>query len=142
VLDDCSVRMRPDGWAARVIRAYREHRADKIIAEKNFGGEMVEETIRRAMPSAPIKMVHASRGKHVRAEPISALYEQRKVRHARPFPLLEEQMSLISDDGWQGTGSPDRLDAAIWALTELSEGRRMTFGVFDPANGGYRTLDI
>jgi phage terminase large subunit-like protein len=123
VLDDRSVKMRPEGWARQVVRAFHHFKADRIVAEANYGGAMVRATIQNVMPGAPVHMVSASRGKHVRAEPIAALYEQRKVEHVRPFSALEEQMCLMTSQGWEGAGSPDRLDALVWAMTELSVGK-------------------
>jgi predicted phage terminase large subunit-like protein len=125
VLDDRSVRMRPEGWGAQVVRAYRDYKADKIAVEKNFGGDMCRAVIQSVMTTAPVHAVSASRGKHVRAEPIAALYEQRKVKHVRPFPQLEEQMCLMTTQDYEGIGSPDRLDALVWAMTELTTGKQV-----------------
>ena len=99
------------------MEAYKGHKADKIVAEQNFGGAMVESTIRSIDPNVPIKMVVASRGKQVRAEPISSMYEQHRIHHAGEFAALEDQMT-----GWdpaESGPSPDRVDALVWALTEL-----------------------
>jgi phage terminase large subunit-like protein len=131
VLDDWTVQMRPEGWGRRVVEAYRNFKADRIVVEKNYGGDMVRSVIQNVMRDAPVAMVSATRGKHVRAEPIASLYEQGKVRHARPFPQLEDQLCAITSQGWQGTGSPDRADAMIWAMTNLSEGNGFQIlGVF------------
>jgi phage terminase large subunit-like protein len=129
VLDDLSCRMSPNGWAAVIERAFRLHGADLIVAEQNYGGAMVESTLRTAGPHLPIKMVSASRGKHIRAEPVAALYEQGKVSHVGTYGPLEEQMGLMTTAGYQGGDSPDRLDALVWALTELMlDGRQpLTF---------------
>ena len=89
------------------------------MAEGNFGGAMVAHTLRTAAPHLPVKIVTASRGKHVRAEPVSALYEQGKVSHAGVFAELEDQMMLMTTQGYEGGASPDRLDALVWALSEL-----------------------
>lgn len=129
VLEDGSMRGSPEEWGKRVIHLYRKHSADKIIAEKNNGGEMVEHVIRSVDRSANVKLVHASRGKAVRAEPISALYEQGRVHHVGMFDELEDQMCLFSIDNVRNssTGSPDRVDALVWGLTEIFEkitGRR------------------
>jgi phage terminase large subunit-like protein len=98
------------------VAAYHRHRADRIVAEVNQGGEMVEHTVRTVDRNVAYKAVHASRGKQARAEPIAALYEQGKVHHVGAFPELEDQMCQ-----WQpGGDSPDRIDALVWALTELS----------------------
>jgi phage terminase large subunit-like protein len=106
----------------KAIAPYRRHKADRILAEINNGGAMVEATIRALDPSVSFKSVHASRGKVVRAEPIAALYEQRKVHHVGNFPVLEDQMcAFTSDFDRARVGySPDRVDALVWALTELS----------------------
>jgi phage terminase large subunit-like protein len=117
VLDDRSGRLRPHDWAARAIAAFHAHRADRIVAEVNNGGEMVEATLRMLDISVPYKPVHASRGKMLRAEPVAALYEQGRVHHLGAFPALEDQMCVFA--GAAGGTSPDRLDALVWALTEL-----------------------
>jgi phage terminase large subunit-like protein len=116
VLADESGRYSPDGWARKAVDLYRKLDADRIIAEVNFGGEMVEATIRAVAPYVPVKVVHASRGKQVRAEPISALYEQNRVHHVGHLPLLEDQMCNWAPGAKE---SPDRMDALVWALTEL-----------------------
>jgi phage terminase large subunit-like protein len=114
VLADASGDFTPNGWATEVLDLYRSRRADRIVAEINFGGQMVESTIRTSDPDAPITMVSASRGKMVRAEPIAALYEQGRVHHVGGFPQLEDEMT-----GFDGTGpSPNRMDALVWALTD------------------------
>jgi predicted phage terminase large subunit-like protein len=122
VLEDLSGRYAPHEWAAKAIDAYRRHKADRIIAEVNNGGAMVEATIRALDPLVSFKAVHASRGKVVRAEPIAAMYEQRKVHHVGGFATLEDQMcGFTSDFDRSRSGySPDRVDALVWALTELS----------------------
>ncbi len=121
VLADRSVQgVRPEAWAAAAIAAYREFDADKVIAEVNQGGELVETLIRQVDPRTPYKAVRATRGKVTRAEPVAALYEQGRVRHAGSFPLLEDQMCAWT--GETGQGSPDRMDALVWAVTELSLG--------------------
>lgn len=121
VLEDCTVRGRPEDWAKAAVHAYRKYSADRIIAEKNQGGEMVESVIRSVDRAVPVKLVHASRGKHVRAEPISALYEQRRVHHVGRFDKLEDQMCMFSVDNLKdgAMGSPDRVDALVWGLTEI-----------------------
>ncbi len=119
VLADRSCRLSPDGWARRAVAAYDEFKADRIIAEVNNGGDLVEATIRTVRKSISFRKVTASRGKLVRAEPIAALYEQGRVHHVGGFPQLEDQLCTFAP----GTAkSPDRLDAACWALTELVEG--------------------
>lgn len=120
VLADLSTRMSPIEWARRAIAAYHEHKADRIIAEANQGGDMVATVIRTVEPTVPVTLVHASRGKRTRAEPVAALYEQGKVTHTQPFPDLEDQ--LCSYTGEPGEASPDRLDALVWALSGLMLG--------------------
>lgn len=119
VLADLTLRAGPAGWAKTAIDALDLWRADRIIAERNYGGAMVESTIKAARATAPVKLVTASRGKYVRAEPIAALYEQGRVKHHGRFPDLEDQMCQFSAAGFQGSKSPDRADAMVWALTEL-----------------------
>jgi len=115
VLDDRSLRASPDGWAKEAVSAFHTLRASRIVAEVNNGGDMVESTLRVQDKSVPYKAVHASRGKQVRAEPISSLYEQGRVHHVGMFAELEDQLCQ-----WvPGDRSPDRLDALVWALTEL-----------------------
>lgn len=122
VLADRSCRLSPDGWARVVAKAAKEFEADRVAAEKNYGGAMVETVLRTADKNLPVKLVNASRGKIVRAEPIAALYEQGKVHHVGSWPDLEEQMTMTTTAGFQGSGSPDRLDGLVWALTELMLG--------------------
>ena len=118
VLADYSGKYTPDAWAEKAITVYEIHHADRIIGEVNNGGDMVGYTLRTILPSAPFTAVHASRGKRIRAEPIAALYEQGKVYHVGALPYLEEQLVSWTPDN---TGSPDRLDALVWGLTELSQ---------------------
>jgi phage terminase large subunit-like protein len=115
VLDDLSLKASPDNWAKEAISGYHKYDADRIIGESNNGGDMVEYTVRTIEPNIPFNQVHASRGKYLRAEPISALYEQGKVHHVGAFAELEDQMC----EWVSGDTSPDRLDALVWALTEL-----------------------
>ncbi|UZO91755.1 PBSX family phage terminase large subunit [Roseomonas mucosa] len=119
LLADLSGRYSPDGWGRIVARAYQYWGADRVIAEKNFGGAMVESTLRVADRNLPVKLITASRGKQQRAEPIAALYEKGLIRHVGSFPELERQMRLFSTAGYQGKRSPDRADAHVWAMTEL-----------------------
>ncbi len=118
VLEDASGRMSPDGWARRAIAMLDKYGADRIIGESNNGGDLVEHTIRTAYESRviPYKSVHASRGKYARAEPVSALYEQGKVHHVGGLDALEDQMCMWTPGA---EGSPDRMDALVWAVTEL-----------------------
>ena len=127
VLADLSGRYRPEEWAGRAIAAFRAHGADRVVGETNNGGDLVEATLRAVDATVPFRAVTASRGKRVRAEPIAALYEQRRVRHVGRLPGLEDQMV-----GWRpldGGPSPDRVDALVWALTELMLGERGFFYV-------------
>lgn len=119
VLCDDTCKLSPDGWARRAITAYHRHEADRIVAERNFGGAMVHAVIRAADSSVPYKEVTASRGKVARAEPVSALYEQGRISHVGAFPELEDEMCLVTASGFVGEGSPNRVDALVWALTEV-----------------------
>lgn len=119
VLADLSCRAGPAGWAKIALDALDHWRADRIVAERNFGGAMVESTIRAARATAPVKLVTASRGKFARAEPVAALYETGRVVHHGRFPDLEEQMCQFSAAGFQGARSPDRADALVWGLSEV-----------------------
>ena len=118
VLADRTCSLTPDGWARRAVIAYDEFHGDRIVAEVNNGGDLVELTVRTVRASIPYKKVNASRGKRVRAEPIAALYEQGRVHHVGVHAQLEDQMRHFLPEG--GAGSPDRVDALVWALTELS----------------------
>jgi phage terminase large subunit-like protein len=120
VLEDATCNLSPAGWGRRVVDLYQRYRADRIVAEANFGGAMVQHVIKTADPGARVVMVTASRGKAVRAEPVAALYEQRKVAHARGLDKLEDQMMQFTLSGYVGEGSPDRVDALVWALTDLA----------------------
>lgn len=125
VLADASVRgAAPQAWAARAVALYRRLEADAIVAEVNQGGDMVASVIRAVDASAPVKPVRARRGKWLRAEPVAALYAQGKIRHARRFPELEDEMCDFGPDGLSGGRSPDRLDALVWAVSELMLGPR------------------
>lgn len=123
VIEDATCSLSPSGWARRVAETYRKHSADRIVAERNFGGDMVESTIRTADRNLPVRMVTASRGKVVRAEPIAALYEQGKISHNAGLEQLEEQMMQFTLQGYVGEGSPDRVDALVWALSDLALGQ-------------------
>jgi phage terminase large subunit-like protein len=119
ILADRTCKLSPDGWAKRAIAAYEEFKADRIVAEVNNGGEMVEAVLRAVSPNVPYEAVHASRGKRVRAEPVAALYEQGRVTHAQTFPELEDQLCTYTPESGE---SPDRLDALVWAITHLMLG--------------------
>lgn len=119
ILEDATCQMSPEGWGRRAVERYHAHGADRIVGERNFGGDMVRFTVATADRKAAFKEVVASRGKAVRAEPISALYEQGRVHHVGSFADLEDQMCNFTASGFVGDGSPDRADALVWALTEL-----------------------
>lgn len=129
VLADRTCKLSPAGWGARAVAAYHEFKADRIVAERNFGGAMVEAVIRAADPRVAYSEVTASRGKSVRAEPIAALYEQGNVSHVRGLSDLEDQMCQMAGDGFLGEGSPDRLDAMVWAMTDLMLSQRSTYNL-------------
>ena len=119
LLDDQSIKGTPRQWANRAIATYDRYDADAIVIEINQGGEMVRHTLESVRPGINIIEVRASRGKHVRAEPISALYEQDMISHVGSFPDLEAQMCQMTSGGYEGDGSPDRVDAMVWGFTEL-----------------------
>ncbi len=127
VIEDSSTDLGPDGWARRATGRFHHHKADRIVAERNFGGAMVESVIKTADRNVPVKLVTASRGKSVRAEPIAALYEQGKVDHMKGLDLLEDQMMQMTGTGFVGQGSPDRVDALVWGLSELALGAEFQF---------------
>ena len=118
VLEDHTGKYSPKEWASKAIELYHTHMADRIVAERNQGGDMVRHTLQTEDENVPIKLVHASRGKMARAEPVSALYEQKKVKHVKGLNDLEDQMVQWEPLG--SIGSPDRLDALVWAITDLS----------------------
>lgn len=119
VLEDASISGSPMEWARRAVSLYRSWQADGIVVEVNQGGDMVAHTIRTIDPTVKIIEVRASRGKHVRAEPIAALYEQGKIAHVGSFAVLENQMTQMTTSGYDGDGSPDRVDALVWAMSTL-----------------------
>ncbi len=120
VIEDASVQgVSPNEWAAAAIAAMDRHGADRMVAEVNQGGAMVETIVRSIDPSVSYRAVHATRGKAMRAEPVAALYEQGRVRHALGLGELEDEMCQMRAQGYGGTGSPDRVDALVWALTDL-----------------------
>jgi phage terminase large subunit-like protein len=131
VLADLSGRFGPAEWARIAIDAYHQHGADRIIAEQNFGGGMIEAVLRSTDPNIPYRAVVASRGKTQRAEPVSALYEQGRVHHVGVFSRLEDELTLFSTAGYTANGSPDRADALIWALTDLMNQPMASFGIFE-----------
>jgi phage terminase large subunit-like protein len=119
VLADRSCKLSPQGWASRAVEAFHEFSADRIVAERNYGGDMVEQIIKTVNPNVAVKTVTASRGKVQRAEPIAALYEQSRVKHHGTMAELEDQMTTWTPIAG---GSPDRMDALVWALADLSQG--------------------
>ena len=122
VLADCSLGPAPPGvWAETVSEAAQQWNADRVVAEANQGGAMVESVLRAANQALPVKLVHATRGKVARAEPVAALYEAGRVRHCGVFAKLEDQLcGLVTGGEYAGPGrSPDRADALVWALSEL-----------------------
>jgi phage terminase large subunit-like protein len=133
VIDDLSCKESPLGWARVAIAAYRSRRADRIIAEVNNGGDLVAGNIRGIDPNVSFRAVRASRGKAIRAEPVAALYEQGRVHHIGAFPTLEDQMCQWTPQG--NEKSPDRLDALVWAVTDLvidKEQMRQVVTHYDP----------
>ena len=132
VLADKTCKLSPDGWGRVAVQAYHDHKADRIVAERNYGGAMVEHVIRTVDRNVSYKEVTASRGKIARAEPVSALYEQSKVRHTGSFVELEEQLAAMTSEGFVGDGSPDRADALVWALTELMGARQQEIPLVCP----------
>lgn len=125
VIDDVSAKMSPDEWGRLAIDCYHKYNADRIVAEVNNGGDLVERLLRNIDTQVPYTPVRASRGKITRAEPVAALYEQKRVHHVGLFKDLEDQ--LCSYTGSSGQKSPDRLDALVWALTELSQNTGQVF---------------
>lgn len=122
ILEDLSLKGGPATWGNVATSAYDRHQANVVVGEINYGGDMVRATIQTARKGTPFKKVTATRGKAVRAEPFSALYEQGRIRHVGLFPQLEDELCAFSTVGYTGTGSPNRADALIWALAELFPG--------------------
>ena len=120
VLEDASMQgASPDGWARAALAAMQRHGAERLVAEVNQGGDLVQAVIRQVDPLVPYRAVRASKGKAARAEPVAALYEQGRVSHLRGLARLEDQMCRMTVRGYEGKGSPDRVDALVWALTAL-----------------------
>ncbi|MEM9011802.1 MAG: terminase family protein [Pseudomonadota bacterium] len=120
VLEDASIAAAsPQAWAERTVERFHAHGADRLVAEVNQGGDLVETLVRQIDPLIPYRAVRASRGKAARAEPVAALYEQGRVHHVGAHPALEDEMCAMSLSGYAGRGSPDRLDALVWAVTDL-----------------------
>jgi len=118
VIADDSRQGSPLEWARAAVSAYNRHKANLIVAESNQGGEMVSTVIAQVAPEVPVKLVHASRGKATRAEPVAAIYEQQRGRHVGTFAKLEDEMCMWTP----GDSSPNRMDALVWAATELMIG--------------------
>ena len=120
VIGDRTIQGRdPATWAKAAVAAYHDYQADTIVVETNQGGDLVVQAFKSIDAAVPVKKVHASRGKYLRAEPVSALYNEGRVAHVGEFPELERQMCDFAADGLANGKSPDRLDALVWALTEL-----------------------
>ena len=121
LLEDASCYGSPHQWATRSVAMYDKWEADGVVIEKNQGGDMCRHTFATVRKSLPIIEVHATRGKHIRAEPISALYSVNRISHVGMFPELENQLCLFTSSGWEGDAhkSPDRAEAMIWGFTEL-----------------------
>lgn len=132
VLKDASVRGTPAQWGARALALHDELEADAIVIEINQGGDMCKNTLKTLRPGVKIVEVRATRGKHVRAEPISGLYEENRISHVGPLDKLESQLCNITAGGYEGNGSPDRADALVWGLSELFQkfhgGQRLAAG--------------
>jgi predicted phage terminase large subunit-like protein len=119
VIEDLTIKAGPSTWGKVVTTAFDRHQADIVVGETNYGGDMVRQVIQTARPRTPFRKVVASRGKVVRAEPISSLVEDGKVRMVGYFPELEEELSGFTTNGYIGEGSPNRADAFVWAFAEL-----------------------
>jgi hypothetical protein len=135
VLEDATCpALSPMAWATEVARVADRWGADCVVAEKNFGGDMVESTLRAAGVTSRVVMVTASRGKAVRAEPVAALYDQKRIRHREQFPLMEAEMLMTTPAGYQGDASPNRMDALVWAIHELKLGDAYSYGMLAAAD--------
>jgi len=122
VLEDDSVRgLAPAGWAMKAVALFTRLKADALVAEVNQGGDMVRAVLQQIDPAIPLRTVHATRGKWLRAEPVAMMYQQGKVKHVDPpMESLEDEMCDFGMSGLSSGGSPDRLDALVWAVTELT----------------------
>lgn len=123
VLGDWTCTLSPDGWGRRVVECYDRFEADRVVAEANYGGQMVESTLRTVRRDLPIRMVTASRGKHVRFEPVAALFEQGKLHIVGSMPELEDEVTAFTSNGYEGSGSPNRADALVWSCSEFIQKR-------------------
>jgi phage terminase large subunit-like protein len=121
VLEDATVAgLSPSGWATKAVAAFHRLKADAMVAEVNMGGDMVRAVLAQVDPAIPLRTVHATRGKWVRAEPVALMYQQGKIRHVDPpMQALEDEMCDFGMSGLSSGASPDRLDALVWAVTEL-----------------------
>jgi phage terminase large subunit-like protein len=120
IMADRTIRGRePIIWARAAVAAYRDFEADRIVAEVNQGGDLVVSVLRQVEATVPVRTVRATRGKWMRAEPVAALYAEGRVAHVGEWPELEEQMIAFGTEGLPGGKSPDRLDALVWAITDL-----------------------
>ena len=137
-LEDCTVKAGPATWGQAAVDAYHRHEADVIVAEKNYGGEMVRYVINSIDPHVKCDLVTATRGKAVRAEPISALTEQGKIMFVGQFEDLEEELCAMTTDGYKGGASPNRADAFIWAMSYLFPLKASSIGVWKVLGGGSR----
>jgi phage terminase large subunit-like protein len=122
--DESAGGLSPQLWATKAIALWRRFSADALVAEVNFGGDMVRAVIAAADRNVPVTMVRATRAKFVRAQPVAQLYEQGRVKHVGAFPALEDEMCDFGFDGLSSGRSPDRLDAMVWAVTALTYGAR------------------
>lgn len=143
LLEDASARLSPAQWGKVAVDLYHKWGADLIVAEVNYGGAMVENTIKMIDPTVKFKAVHASRGKHIRAEPVAALYEETgshppRVHHVGHFPELEDQLGQFTTEGYQGAGSPDRADSLVWGITELMLGDLPQYGMLPKRSNSKR----
>jgi phage terminase large subunit-like protein len=118
-LADRTCNLSPEGWGRRAVDAYHEFEADCLVVEVNYGGDMCEAVIRGIDPSVRVKKVHATKGKHVRFEPLAARYERGEEHHVGVFDQLEDELCAFTPDGYDGDASPNRADAAVWASAEL-----------------------
>jgi phage terminase large subunit-like protein len=119
VLQDATCNLSPLGWGRRVVEVHDRWDADCAVAERNFGGDMVDSNIRTAGFQGRLQMVTASRGKHIRFEPLGGMYEQGRVHHVGTFPELEDEVCAFTPTGYEGDGSPNRADWLVWAAYEL-----------------------
>ncbi|HUU96812.1 MAG TPA: ATP-binding protein [Phycisphaerae bacterium] len=119
VIADRTCRLLPAGWGQRAVDLYHTHQAHRLVAERNYGGDMVESTIRTIDPLVSYKAVTASRGKAVRFEPVGSLYEQGRLHHVGTFNELEDEVCCFTTDSYEGEGSPNRADALVWAVHDL-----------------------